>query len=201
MDVEPDAEETPLLDRLRAAPNDDEARLVYADYLEERGRTAQSEFLRLQVELKSTGPDQPPFAAASARLRELTAQLDVAWRRVVATVPIEGCDELRFDFACPKRWSSLTPTPLNDAVRFCDSCQQNVHYCVSMVEASEHARAGRCVVIDPSVLRWPGDLTQPPMPVPPPGMMPLGGAYVPQDPPPPPKKKRGLLRRLFRRGS
>lgn len=42
-------EEQPFLDEIRANPDDDAARLVYADWLEERG-DVRAEYLRVEVE-------------------------------------------------------------------------------------------------------------------------------------------------------
>jgi len=42
---------TALLDAIRAAPDDDAPRLVYADWLDEHGQPERAEFIRVQCEL------------------------------------------------------------------------------------------------------------------------------------------------------
>lgn len=61
-----------LLDALHADPGDDEARLVLADWLEEQGRPAQAELLRLHRLLRRER-DEPPPRAEFARLCQLLA--------------------------------------------------------------------------------------------------------------------------------
>src|SRR4051812_11164703 len=64
--------EAALLAAIVADPDDDTARLVYADYLEEKGgeeNTARAQFIRAQIELA------PPIQKGEgARRRELLAQ-------------------------------------------------------------------------------------------------------------------------------
>jgi uncharacterized protein (TIGR02996 family) len=45
------SDETALLDAIRAAPDDDAPRLVYADWLEENGQPERAEFIRVQCAL------------------------------------------------------------------------------------------------------------------------------------------------------
>jgi uncharacterized protein (TIGR02996 family) len=75
-------DERPLLLSLAQAPQDDATRLVYADWLEERGgaeAAARGEFLRIQHKLKT--------AKGTARLRsrqaELRTQLAPAWLSLI----------------------------------------------------------------------------------------------------------------------
>ncbi len=65
--------EAPFLDAIKANPDDAVTRLVYADWLEERG-DARSEFLRLQVESDRI----------HGRLHQLRRQLDSRWLETVA---------------------------------------------------------------------------------------------------------------------
>jgi uncharacterized protein (TIGR02996 family) len=188
-----------FLRRIEQQPADDTARLVYADWLEERSEplaSVQAEFLRLTVELgRSNGfkPDNPtllerlqefkrrkgrpvelPTAKeVRARLRDLASQLEENWLSVVSRLPIENCEtslepvasraEARaFKFLCPQRWEDLEPTDTR-MERFCDACQQNVHYCHTIEQARTHALQGACVAINLAVLRKPGDLLSPGM--------------------------------------
>lgn len=195
--------EAGFLEKLRRRPNDEDARAIYADWLEEHGRATESELLRLQVRLKkmSSTPtlhreNAGVFEVESARLRALVREVDPTWRRLVAFAPIEGCT-VRFDFDCPRTWDSLAPTE-DERVRFCDACRKTVHYSVSVEEAAEHARSGRCVVVDPIALRRPNDLAPIPSSPPP---VPLGGVMVPEShplvlPEAPIEEKRSLFDRI-----
>lgn len=171
-DAAPDDTEDRLLDAI-ARDRDDTARLVYADWLEERGDHARAEFLRLQEQLAG----DPTAPGASHRLREVAASIEMTWRHRVARTLVEGCD-MRFSFKCPREWSSMSLTTA-PAVRHCDTCHKHVYYAATMGEAQHHAELGHCVAVDIIPLRRPGDLAQqerypgpPPtagMPAPPPG--------------------------------
>jgi uncharacterized protein (TIGR02996 family) len=155
------------------AARDHASRIVYADWLEERGALARAEFLRVQDRLIGTSPDAPEFRAGRERLEELARGLDIEWRYAVGRPAIEGC--LAFQLQCPKEWGSLASTG-HDGVRFCDACAQQVYFCESIGQARAHARRGDCVAIDPAIGRRPGDLAEPQRP------MPLMGRPVPPRP-------------------
>jgi uncharacterized protein (TIGR02996 family) len=138
---------------IRAIEDRDEAsRLVYADWLEERGDATRAEFLRVQDTL-AIGTDVER-ARHDRRLLELATTIDVHWRARIAQPAIERCS---FELECPKRWSELATTD-HDGVRFCNACEKNVHYCVSVAEAKAHARNGSCVALDLTSARWSDDL-------------------------------------------
>jgi len=188
--------EQAFLDKLRQHPNDEDNRTVYADWLEEQGRSSESEFLRLQVTLKAMSLSDPNFQASGERLRDLAKALDQTWRTLVAYAPIEHCDA-KFDFPCPRKWEALTPTK-DEKVRSCDACQKDVYYSQNLTEAYVHASQGRCVVIDLVQIRMPGDLDAMLNPGPP---MLAGAVAVPpewQAPPPPlpPEPPKGFVDRL-----
>jgi uncharacterized protein (TIGR02996 family) len=154
-------------------PKDDTPFLVYADWLEEQGdavAAAKAEFLRLTVGLSA----QPDAEAGqrdlrSQRLQLLAAELDTAWLAVVSRLPIESCQgkkaeveskpfyAIRFSYLCDRRWEDLSATD-DQAVRFCDACNHNVHYCDTITEAREHAVKGNCISVDLGVIRRPDDL-------------------------------------------
>src|SRR5437879_1912305 len=67
-----------FLDAIRAAPDDDGPRLVYADWLEERG-DPRGEFIRIQCVLEHTADDAPERPALEAREQELRAAHADAW--------------------------------------------------------------------------------------------------------------------------
>lgn len=139
-------DEEAFLDKIGAAPQDDSARLVYADWLEEQG-DGRAAFLRAQV--------------AGVRLPEAEAAQDPAWLARVDRTAIENCRELTFAFRCPKRWEQLARVPDDERTRFCGTCEKPVYHCATVAEAQEHARQGRCVAVNAQALRRPGDLENP----------------------------------------
>ena len=56
------------------------------------------------------------------------------------------CRHLQWEFKCPKRWSELTQTALDD-VRFCESCHQNVYTAYSRKDLKRLQSEGACVRI------------------------------------------------------
>ena len=64
-----------ILDR----PDDDAPRLVYADWLEERGDTARAEFIRVQIELANLAADGARRVELAARERELLQRHEREW--------------------------------------------------------------------------------------------------------------------------
>jgi uncharacterized protein (TIGR02996 family) len=153
-------------------PRDDTLLLVYADWLEEQGDTiaaAKAEFLRVNVEYASRPKKKGRRSGMRKRLQQLAATLDTAWLAVVSRVPIESCQGKRakaesrrsyvvtFEHRCDRRWEDLRPTD-NGAVRFCDTCQHNVHYCDTIIEARKQAWARHCIAVDLGVIRRAEDL-------------------------------------------
>jgi len=80
-------EETLFLDGIRANPEDQFFRLVYADWLEERGDAPRSEYLRIDGELQklmvavaaNNLSAEPKIRGLRARLTKLSKTLDAAW--------------------------------------------------------------------------------------------------------------------------
>jgi uncharacterized protein (TIGR02996 family) len=173
-----------FLTALATSPSDDVTRLVYADWLEERGDSVtKAEFLRLTVKL-AEDPRKAGKKRLRKRLQQLAADLDTDWLRVVSRLPIESCrgkwkeshaeaeaearretrSRLRmlpyvaqFRLLCDQHWEDLRPT-IDRAVRTCDACQQHVHYCDTITEARLHASAGHCIAVDLGVIRRKDDL-------------------------------------------
>ena len=71
-----------LLRAVRAAPADDAPRLVYADWLDERG-DPRGPFLRAQTALRPLPPDHPDRPAGEEHLSPLRLGLDPGWLAVV----------------------------------------------------------------------------------------------------------------------
>jgi uncharacterized protein (TIGR02996 family) len=149
----------PVEERLIAAiaACDQASRVVYADWLEERGEATRAEFLRIQDRLLGTSPDDPELAVGRARLEVLARSIDLEWRCAVGRPAVEGC--LAFQVECPKEWGALAATGRPD-LRFCYGCEKQVFYCDSIDDAKLHARMGDCVAIDPTVRRRPDDLAE-----------------------------------------
>jgi uncharacterized protein (TIGR02996 family) len=72
-------DEDALLAAITAAPDDDAPRLVYADWLEERGADAKAEYLRAVVKLMHP-PEDPEVVT---RCLALAPELDAHWRQRV----------------------------------------------------------------------------------------------------------------------
>ncbi len=155
--VAADATEHSLLQAI--ANRDETIRIVYADWLEQRGDHVRAEFLRVQDELLELAPGDPELAGHASRLGALAARIDVAWRIRVASPPVERCG-LAFDFQCPMEWSMLQATD-RDGVRHCTGCKQDVYYALSVGEARSHAGVGHCVALDVMSPRWRDDLAEP----------------------------------------
>jgi uncharacterized protein (TIGR02996 family) len=165
-------DERAFLQALLAEPTDDSLRLVYADWLEEQNEptsAAKAEFLRLTAELATNPGSKRQQKARHKRLQQLAAGLDTDWLAVVSRLALENCQRkrreaepqrgypIRFEYLCDRRWENLQTT-VDQAVRFCDSCRQNVHYCDTIMEARQHAQNGHCIAVDLGVIRREDDL-------------------------------------------
>jgi uncharacterized protein (TIGR02996 family) len=180
------SEENALLRAIIANPGDEGPRLVYADWLEERG-DPRSELLRLEAALSRIPPTDERSQTMTARVWELRAACDPDWLTVLARSEVELCD-FEFQYQCPKQWDRLRLTP-DRAVRFCETCRQQVFYCATVRQARGHARQGHCVALDAQVVRTPGDLdVSPPL---------LMGIAAP--PPDTDRAARDILERYLRR--
>ena len=72
-------DESAFLDILRATPDDATTRLVYADWLDERGDAARAEFLRLSTQSTVGTAANDEERSRRDRLHQLSAGLDPAW--------------------------------------------------------------------------------------------------------------------------
>jgi uncharacterized protein (TIGR02996 family) len=75
------ADERALLNAIIAAPDDDLPRLVYADWLEEQGRSEGAEFIRLQCELARVGFDPARRRRLRKRIRQWQYRHGDRWRQ------------------------------------------------------------------------------------------------------------------------
>ena len=95
--------------------------------------------------------DDRDDAHRDRRLQELSAAADAEWRGLVSRPPIVGC-EPRWTFKCPKRWDALAPTS-EASMRYCQTCDRHVTFCVSIDQVRDRARAGACVAFDSALFR------------------------------------------------
>jgi uncharacterized protein (TIGR02996 family) len=100
-----------------------------------------------------------------ARLGELAAAIDTNWLAVVGDPEIEGCGrsagefwQLRFDFVCDKSWADMKPVESSNNVRYCETCDKNVHFCDNLADAREYSQEGHCIAVDLGIIRRDGDL-------------------------------------------
>lgn len=127
------------------ASGDDACRVVYADWLEERGDLARAGFLRAQAILARPGARVSARAAASHQLEQLAPDLEIAWRLAVRRPGIAHC--AAFGFRCDRVWSSLSSTG-HAALRQCGACDRRVRRCRTGDEMRHYSGRGVCVVLD-----------------------------------------------------
>jgi hypothetical protein len=53
----------------------------------------------------------------------------------------------QFAFRCDKTWNRMQVTS-SETVRFCGSCQKEVHWCCTEAELAEAVALNRCVAIE-----------------------------------------------------
>jgi len=136
-------EEAVLVDGI--VTGDTASRVVYADWLEERGEVGRAAIVR---ELVAGGrPD--------LEMLERLVPTNVRWRARVLEPAIEACPR---GAACVGHWGKLEGCRRAD-LRRCGACTKLVLYCVNVPQARAHVAAGGTVVFDPFVLRWPDDLS------------------------------------------
>jgi uncharacterized protein (TIGR02996 family) len=145
--------EKAFLQAIAHDPQDEAPRLIYADWLEERG-DPRAEYLRVEVAMARLSKTGRKYRALAKRLRELQVGLDRQWLAWVdRTAAVRSC-RFRFEFECPLRWENLKPTG-RATVRFCEACRQKVYHCQSLREVFRRARQGKCVAVDEEVFRFP----------------------------------------------
>ena len=85
--------EDPFLAAVLARPGDDAPRLVYADWLDERGESDRAEFLRADAALSRQPLGDPRTPAVATRVRELAPVLDPDWVALVRRVNLPDAME------------------------------------------------------------------------------------------------------------
>lgn len=77
---------------IREAPRDDAPRLIYADWLEERGQADRAEFIRVQCRLARLKEEEPEQAVLSARAEELLRGHWDEWVEPLRAIVGPWCD-------------------------------------------------------------------------------------------------------------
>jgi uncharacterized protein (TIGR02996 family) len=95
-----------FLAQLRDRPDDEALRLVYADWLDDRG-DPRGEYLRLDARLTALPETDAEHPRLKARLAELAAGIDVRWRADAGRVFVESGPP----FAHPRRHPLNVPGP------------------------------------------------------------------------------------------
>jgi uncharacterized protein (TIGR02996 family) len=138
-------EEAAFTAAILAAPRDDTPRLLFADWLDERG-DPRGEWLRVTVRLQQLVWNFAPaemrakhqwvreVARLQRRLRELRAVVPEAWALRVQAGYIEHCNVA--DANCPREWLRLPESDRPDRRR-CTSCGRFVRYCRSAAEVHQ----------------------------------------------------------------
>jgi uncharacterized protein (TIGR02996 family) len=86
-------EEDAFLRAVLARPADDAPRLVYADWLDDRGESERAEFLRADAALSGQPLADPRTPAVATRVRELALALDPDWVALVRRVNLPDAIE------------------------------------------------------------------------------------------------------------
>jgi uncharacterized protein (TIGR02996 family) len=149
-------EEDAFLAAILAAPRDDTPRLVFADWLEERG-DPRGELLRITTELEAleAAAAPPDMRGRLARVRRI-GQLTRRWRELArpehrAWLASLHRGPLRCggvpDGECPGRWDRLPPEEGRPFARYCRACTRWVRLCWSWREAVRGEGSGRVVAL------------------------------------------------------
>lgn len=128
--LSPDPAEQHLLLALRTRPADAEARMVYADWLEQAGRAAEASFVR--------GVEKYP------ETQTLVSTTDASWRAITCRERAE-CTGL---LGCPKTWDAFSPSADDERRRDCRMCGRAVRYCADRDEQQASIARGEHTVID-----------------------------------------------------
>ena len=149
-------EEAAFVAAILASPRDDTPRLVFADWLDERG-DPRGELLRITTELEvleafAPPPDMPGRLARVRRVgrlarrwRELIRPEHRTWLAGLHRGPLR-CVGVP-DGECPGRWDSLPPEEGRPFVRYCRTCNRWVRLCWSRQEAEQVLGSNRVVAL------------------------------------------------------
>src|SRR5262249_47595681 len=114
-------EEGAFISAILACPRNDAPRLIFADWLEERG-DPRGEVLRVSVRLEALFEQDPPkemrvrlqrvreIARLQQRLRELRELIPLDWALRLSRGWIDQCNLVGWGVNCPRRWELLFET-------------------------------------------------------------------------------------------
>jgi uncharacterized protein (TIGR02996 family) len=125
-----DRSEESLLDELQHDPGDEGARMVYADWLEQRGEDSKAAIVRGErVE------------------RSELLRTELPWRAVCTdpVVPAHDCETMH--------WSMLRPTDNDPFLRECPRCDEAVRFCANADEQRVAEARDELALLDPAA--WP----------------------------------------------
>jgi uncharacterized protein (TIGR02996 family) len=146
------SKEQRFLLELQHHPEDLAMRMVFADWLEERGQPAKALVVRL------LGDPPKPDTHEAMQLQVASSHLDADWLAAVTRTEIENCEHAyvepgpKFRFRCPLAWEGLSSTQ-DPSVRHCDSCKRPVFFCANLAEVRSHAEARNCVAFSPTLVK------------------------------------------------
>lgn len=149
-------EEAAFVAAILASPRDDMPRLVFADWLDERG-DPRGELLRISTELEGLESLAPPtdMPGRLARVRRI-GRLTQRWRELIrpeyrAWLAGLHRGSLRCggvpDGECPGRWDLLPPEEGRPFARYCRTCSRWVGLCWSRQEAEQILGSNRVVAL------------------------------------------------------
>jgi uncharacterized protein (TIGR02996 family) len=92
--------EEAFLQALIESPDDDTPRLIFADWLEERG-DSRGEFLRLECRLRSLPESCSDYGRWYERLAQLAGEVDIRWLAAVCRVHLETGPSHAHPRRCP----------------------------------------------------------------------------------------------------
>jgi uncharacterized protein (TIGR02996 family) len=129
-------DDTTFLRNILLNPEDDALRLVYADWLDERG-DPRGELLRLLVHVFRRDADTPtPTTVKISRLiRNLGDAISKDWLASVSRGWIEFC-HMKGNVNCPGRWERLASTNV-PSIRRCEECGHDVWFCCTDTEEAK----------------------------------------------------------------
>lgn len=107
-------EEWALLEAIRDEPESDDPRLIYADWLEENGKSERAEFVRLQCQLAGYAVGSPQAEPLRLREQELLREYRSSWLGMLAELQprtpvfsrgvVEKIEVMATDFASNGEW-------------------------------------------------------------------------------------------------
>jgi uncharacterized protein (TIGR02996 family) len=124
-----DRDEQRMLSELRANPGDALMRMVYGDWLEDRGELARAAFVR-GTEVLS---DQHAIVETTS----------LAWRAVTSQERV-ACAGLR----CARRWDALEPIDDDELARYCPYCGKTARYLDDLGKIGSCQVLGEIPVLD-----------------------------------------------------